>query len=90
MKLPRSPPEMDEVPTLVTVSLPEDWISPPVMVRPEAEVIPPIDLIKMPPSKDEVAVPRTPRSVVKKSSVTERSPAKEEEAVEFYFRIFFF
>jgi len=38
------------------VNLPEDWISPPVRVRPEADERPPVVLTESPPENEEVAL----------------------------------
>src|SRR3989344_3223363 len=60
-----------EVPAEVMVNLPADWISPPEIVKPTAELRPPVVTTFTPPVKEEVA-----------DSVTSRAPAKELLVVE--------
>ena len=58
MKLASSPPEMEEVPTLVMVSLPEDKISPEISIPADNRRL----VAEIPPTKVEVPAPETLRA----------------------------
>ena len=58
MKLASSPPDMEEVPTLVMVSLPEDRISPEISIPAVSRRL----VAEIPPTNVEVPAPETLRA----------------------------